>query len=307
MKHHSYKAAVKKLAQTGEVEIKSTVSVEEFAEAFTAVLKDTQKEVTLPGFRKGAAPEKMIREKIGEAALLKEAAEQAISHAYGHILEAEKIDAIGHPKVSITKIAEGNPLEFTIVTAVIPEVKAFDYKKIAAEENKKPTESVTVTDEELKKEQEKVKDLTKEDLVKAKEYRAHEKRRLALIESITKHVDVVVPEILVQSETDQMIAQISHDVSRMGMKFEDYLKHLKKSEDELRKEWHADAMRKVKLDLALAHIAKEEKIMPDKNRIEEELKHAKTHYKDIDERHARNYFAHVLLTQAVFEFLEKQK
>ena len=148
---HSYKATVREIPESGEIEIKSSVEAREFDEAIRTTLKKIRGETTLPGFRKGFAPDKMVREKIGETTLLYEAAEHAISHAYGHILQAEKIDAIGQPKVSITKIAEGNPLEFTITTAIVPKIGKFDYKKIAVEENSKPTDLPIVTDEELAK------------------------------------------------------------------------------------------------------------------------------------------------------------
>jgi len=289
------------------VEIKSSVSKEEFSEAIEAVLISMQKEAVLPGFRKGSAPLKMVREKLGEAALISEAAERAISHAYGHILEAEKIDAIGNPKVSITKIAEDNDLEFTLVTAVLPKVEKFDYKKIAVKENAKPLDAVTVTDEELAKEQEKAKDITKEDLIKAKEYRAKEKKRLALIDALAHGLDIVVPEVLIESELGRMLEQMRHDIEGMGLSFSDYLKHINKKEEDIKKETRGDALKRIKLDIAMMHISKEEKISPDKDKVEAEVKHAVEHHKDIDPERARAYFANIFLNQAVFEFLEKQK
>jgi FKBP-type peptidyl-prolyl cis-trans isomerase (trigger factor) len=303
---HSYKAVVKKLPETGEVEIKSSIEVAEFEAAIKTTLEEIRKEMTLDGFRKGQVPEKIVREKIGESALLYEAAEHAISHAYGHILQAEKIDAIGQPKVSITKIALGNPLDFTIITAVLPEIGKFDYKKIACEENKKAVDLPIVTDEEVTKAKEKMPDVTKENLLQEKEYRAKEKKRLELIDTLTKNLEVVVPDVLTDSELGRMVEQMKHDIERMGLKFEDYLKHLKKTEAEMKVEWRPEAVKKVKLDLALAHIAKEEKIIPDMVKVENEVKLAKEQYKDIDENRARMYFAHILENQAVFEFLEKQ-
>ncbi|HEU0080542.1 MAG TPA: trigger factor [Candidatus Paceibacterota bacterium] len=308
MEHkHSYKTTVKKLPETSEVEIKAVISADEFSAAVQETLSSIKADMELPGFRKGTAPEKLVREKVGEAALLKEAAEHAISHAYGHIIHDEKIDAIGHPKVSITKLAEGNPLEFTLVTAVVPQVKSLDYKKIAAAEMAKKAEAPTVTDEELAKAKERIPEATREDLLKEKEYRAVEKKRLELVEALTKGIDVVVPEALVDGELGRMAEQMAHDIGRMGLKFDDYLKHIKKTPEELMKDWRPDALKRVKLDLALAHIAKAEKLSPDKQKVEDEIKHAQEHHKDIDLDRARSYFEHIFLNQAVFEFLEKQR
>ncbi len=344
--HHSYKAVIKKLPETGEVEIKSSIDAKEFTQAVQETLKEIKKDVSLPGFRKGAAPEKLVREKIGDAALLSEAAEHAISHAYGHILEAEKIDAIGHPRVSITKIAEGNPLEFTILTAVVPEIGKFEYKKIAEKENSKKVEKVEVTDAEVDKAIEDIKnnyarigakkvegqeakpieltdDLVKtwgefkdvadfkenlrKNLVSEKEHKAQEKKRLELVDALTKDLEVVIPEVLIEAELRRMLSQMTHDIERMGLKFDEYLKHLKKTADDLKKEWKSDAMKRVKLDLAIDHIAKKEKLTANKERLDAEVAHAKEHHKDVDPESARAYFEQILLNQAVFEFLENQK
>jgi len=307
MKHHSYKATVKKVPETSEIEIKSSVSADEFDAAIHETLLDIKEDVTIDGFRKGSAPEKMVRAKMGEANLLAEAAERAIGHAYGHILEAEKIDAIGSPKVSISKIAEGNDLEFTITTAVLPVIDSLDYKKVAKAENKKEVESVEVTDDELAKEKEKAPEVTKEELVKAKEYRLKEKRRLALVDALTSEMEIIIPSVLIESELANMVAQMRGDIERMGLNFADYLKHLKKTEAELKSEWKKDAEKRVKLDLAISHIAEKEKLSPDADKVEKEVKHAAEHYKDIDLDRAKSYFSNMFLNQAVFEFLEAQK
>jgi len=307
MKHHSYKSTIKNIPETSEIEIKSSVSADEFDAAIHETILEIKDDITIAGFRKGAAPEKMVREKIGEATLLSEAAERAIGHAYGHIIESEKLDVIGSPKVSISKIAEGNDLEFTITTAVIPVVEKFDYKKIAKVANEGKTESVEVTDEELAKEKEKEPEVTKEALVQAKEYRAKEKKRLALVDALTKEMHIVIPQVLIESELGQMIAQMRGDIERMGLNFTDYLKHLKKTEAELKTEWKADAEKRVKLDLLIAHVAEKEKLAPDAEKVEKEVKHAQEHYKDIDLDRAKSYFSNMFLNQAVFEFLESQK
>jgi FKBP-type peptidyl-prolyl cis-trans isomerase (trigger factor) len=343
---HSYEVKIKKLLETGEIEIKSSISAEEFAHAIKDSLSGIRKEFTLPGFRKGAAPEKMVREKVGEKVLLAEAAEHAISHAYGHILESEKIDAIGHPKVSITKIAEGNPLEFTIVTAVVPEISKFDYKKIAIKENAKKEDGGEVTDAEVDKAVEDIKnnyarigakkvegeeskpiEITdelvktwgsykdvadfkaklKENLAEEKLHKAKEKRRLELVDALTKELEVVIPEVLIHSELRRMTEQMKHDIERMGLKWDDYLKHLKKSEDDMKKEWMPDATKRVKLDLIIDYVARQEKLSADKTKVDTEVKHAAEHHKDIDPEKARSYFNQIFLNQAVFEFLEKQK
>lgn len=94
-------------------------------------IKEISSHAEFDGFRKGHVPESVIVQKIGEFAILEEAADLALRNIVPEILAAENIFPLGMPKITITKLAEGNPLEATILTAVVPEVKVPDFKKIA--------------------------------------------------------------------------------------------------------------------------------------------------------------------------------
>lgn len=105
--------------------------------------------VEIPGFRKGNVPKDILVKHIGDMALLEEMAQDAIAEAYPKMLEEEKIDAIGRPEITITKIARGNPLAFTIRTSVMPEITLPDYKKIAKDIILDPAKEVS--DEDVEK------------------------------------------------------------------------------------------------------------------------------------------------------------
>jgi FKBP-type peptidyl-prolyl cis-trans isomerase (trigger factor) len=145
----NYAVEIKKLPNS-MMEISGSVPAEVFDGYRNEAIKRIGKDVELPGFRKGHVPEKMLSARIGEASILEEMAELAISRAYAEIIIGEKIDALGRPEVSIIKIAMGNPLEFTLKTAVFPEVKLADYKKIAGKITKKK-EIIEVTKEDTEK------------------------------------------------------------------------------------------------------------------------------------------------------------
>ncbi len=93
----------------------------------------------------------------------------------------------------------------------------------------------------------------------------------------------------------------------MGISWAEYLKHLKKTEDDMKKEWNGAARKRVTLDLAIEYIAKAEKISADEKKVSEELKHIQEHHKDIDLDRARSYVEGVYQNQAVLEFLEEVK
>lgn len=132
------------------IEIKAAIPRAEFDNTRSEAIRHLGADVHLPGFRKGHVPEKMLEQKLGEAALLEEMAEIAIGRAYPAILAQEKLDVLGRPTVTIQKIARGNPLEFTLTSAILPEIVLPDYKKLAAKEMRNK-EAVQVSDEDVAK------------------------------------------------------------------------------------------------------------------------------------------------------------
>jgi trigger factor len=63
--------------------------------------------------------------------ILEEMANLALRDAYVKAIDEEKLSPITEPKVTITKLAKGNPLEMTITVALMPEVTLPAYKKVA--------------------------------------------------------------------------------------------------------------------------------------------------------------------------------
>lgn len=105
------------------------------------------KDVEIRGFRKGAAPARMVEDEIGEGKIIEEMSYQAIVSSLPSIVVDEKINALTQPKISITKLAPGNPLVFKADFVLMPEVDVADYKKIAKEIP--AAEKVEVTDAEI--------------------------------------------------------------------------------------------------------------------------------------------------------------
>src|SRR3989338_4589232 len=272
-----------------EVEIEGELPVEIFESYFAPALKKLGGDLEVPGFRKGKAPENILLANLGEMKILEEMAALAFGEHYPKILEENKIEAIGRPEISITKLARKNPLGFKIKTAVLPEVKLPDYKKIAKkakEESPEKDKGVSASDE--------------------KENQIREKTRLKIIEAIIKETEIDLPEILAEIELDKMMHRMESDIAQIGLKFEDYLKHLNKTADDLKKEIRPDAEKKAKLGLILNEIAKAEKFAADKEQVDREVAHILEHYKDADPERARIHAENVLSNEKVFVFLENQ-
>lgn len=139
-----------------------------------------------------------------------------------------------------------------------------------------------------------------------KENHNKEKTRLSIVEEIIKNTEIDLPEILINVELDKILYRMESDISQMGMKFEDYLKHLNKTMEDLRKEFRGDAEKKAKLALVLHEIAKVEKITADEKQVADEVAQILAHYKEADPERARMHAENVLTNEKIFQFLETQ-
>lgn len=351
------KTKVTKLPKS-EIEIEGELEKEIFESYFPKALERLGKNFKLDGFRTGKIPESVLLAHIPEINILEEMANMALNEHYPKILENEKIDAIGRPEISITKLARHNPLGFKIKTAVLPDIKLPDYKKIAkkvtseitdAEKNIMVTEKdiedtiadirksrapkVHMADHEHKegethpepelpeelpefndefvkglgpfKDVADFKQKLKENIKLEKENAHREKTRLKIIEKIINESEMEIPDILVQIELDKILYRMESDITQMGLKFEDYLKHINKKAEDLRSEFRGEAEKKAKLALILNEIAKLEKIVADEERVAKEVAAILERYKDADPERARMHAENFLTNEKIFQFLEK--
>jgi FKBP-type peptidyl-prolyl cis-trans isomerase (trigger factor) len=145
----------------------------------------------------------------------------------------------------------------------------------------------------------------KENIAKEKELKAKDKKRLLILEEIIKDSKIEMPKALIENELDKMEGQFKGDIANMGLQPEDYLKHIKKTWEDLRKEWRPDAEKRSKTQLILQKIALEEKLEPKKEDVEKEANHIKEQYKDADPERIKAYVEMIMVNEMVIKFLEK--
>ena len=130
------------------------VSAEDLEKAMQAAYQKAKGRITLPGFRKGKAPRKMIEQMYGKGIFLEDAANALIPEHYSKALEECDLEIVSQPEIDVTQAEPGKAFIFTAEVAVKPEVTLGEYKGVEV-----PKSDVTVTDEdvdaEVKKEQEK--------------------------------------------------------------------------------------------------------------------------------------------------------
>ncbi len=346
------KKTIKKLPKS-EVGIDVSIPANVFEAYREKAVAHAGEHIEIAGFRKGKAPAHIVEKELKPMALLEEMADMAINEHFPKILVDEKIDAVGRPAITITKIAKGDDLEFTATVAVLPQIKLPDYKKIAAKENETVTDN-EVTDEELdgaikelkkarahneihqsgaehnheefEKQEfnamltdeyvkqlgpfESVEDFRekfRENIKNEKDARDKEKRRVAILEAIGEKVSVELPDVLVESELENLLGRLKVDIQNAGIPFDEYLKHVKKTEAEIRADLKPDAEKRSKMELVMVKIAEAENLKAKDEDVEAETKRLIQTYQDADPFRAAQYVAHMLMNEEIFRFLESQK
>lgn len=120
------------------------VSADKLEEALQGAYLKQKNKISLPGFRKGKVPRKMIEKMYGPEIFFEDAANQLIQENYGAAADESGVDIVSRPTIDIIQIEKGKPFIFTAEVAVKPEVTLGKYKGITVTKI-----DVSVTDEEV--------------------------------------------------------------------------------------------------------------------------------------------------------------
>jgi trigger factor len=136
-----------KKIEKSQIELTVELSYEEFKPYIKIGAEKISKEIKVEGFRPGKAPYEILKQKIGEMSILEESAREAINKTIRKAIDENiKKQAVGEPKVDITKLAPNNPLEYKVVVAILPEITLGDYKNLKIKKEK-----AEIDEEEIKR------------------------------------------------------------------------------------------------------------------------------------------------------------
>ena len=110
-----------------------TVESKEFNEAREKAFRKNQKKISVPGFRKGKVPRKMIERMYGKEVFDDDAINIAAVPAYEAVIEETDLTIISRPNYEMVDVNEDDTFEFTATVAIKPEVKLGDYKGLEVE------------------------------------------------------------------------------------------------------------------------------------------------------------------------------
>jgi len=146
----------------------------------------------------------------------------------------------------------------------------------------------------------------KEGLLKEKEEEESRRIQMLIINKISEKTKIEIPEILINKQLDQMIADFDADLHSKGLELSLYLARQNKTPNDLRKEWYKRAEDLVKKSLILRKIANLERIEVSSDEIEERVNLYATNFgeEQIDLKKLADYIYQILLNEKVLKFLE---
>lgn len=129
-------------------EMSMTIEVEaaELTKAEKRASKALASRVSIPGFRKGKVPQKMLEQYLGKGAVLEEAANLLIQKNTNDALKMQGLIPVTEPKAEIVTCEEGKDLVFKLTFTPYPKVELGEYKGLEVEKVVK-----TITDEDVDK------------------------------------------------------------------------------------------------------------------------------------------------------------
>ena len=115
---------------------------------------------------------------------------------------------------------------------------------------------------------------------------------------------VEIPEILLESEVNRLLAQTLDEIKRLGLTLDQYLSTSGKTPKSLREEYREKARTDIALEFALQKIAKDEKITVEEKDIQEAIQKVKTPDEKKNLENNRYMLANILRQQKTLDFLK---
>jgi trigger factor len=146
------KSAVETLNPT-RVRLTVEVPFEELKPSLDAAYKKINQQVSVPGFRKGKIPARIIDQRFGRGAVLEEAINDALPKFYTDAVNEGELKVLGQPEIDITEFNDNEELKFTAEVDVRPAIEIPDYSGIEV-----TVDAVEVSDEDVEKSVEQLRD-----------------------------------------------------------------------------------------------------------------------------------------------------
>ncbi|MEA2065114.1 MAG: trigger factor [Patescibacteria group bacterium] len=153
----------------------------------------------------------------------------------------------------------------------------------------------------------------KDNLIKEQETKEEQRQELEILDEVIKiSTFEEIPESLIKEEVKKMIGELQGNLANQGIKFDDYMSHLKKSTEELQKEFLPQAEKRVKTALSISEYAYKNKMTIDEKNIKKEIEKMLSQYPDNNEiqekiksENYKNYLRNIMINKKVIKKWKK--
>ncbi len=217
----------------------------------------------------------------------------------GMKIDEEREIKVKFPDEYFSKDLAGKDATFKVK---VHEIKKKELPKLDDEFAKDASEFDTL--DELKKS---IKEKLEEENAQKEKYETEEE----VIKEVCKNVEVEIPSGMIETEVDNMVKDLGQRLSYQGLKLEQYLQMLGKTEEEIKKEYEPQASDAVKTRLMIEAVIKEEKIETTPEEVDEKMKEmAKNYGRESDDEFLKNenirsYIEEGMKSEKAIEFLVK--
>ena len=212
--------------EDGTIKLSITVPAADVAKAKATIVEEYVKNASLPGFRKGKAPKKLVEENIDNSRVNEETLRKLLPEFYLAAIREHKINPVINPKISIESIEEAKDWKFSALTCEAPEIDLNGYKDAV----KKLTAKAKI-------------------IIPGKEQKPVPFDEI--VTELLKTVKVKIPKIIIDQEVDRLLSQTLDEIKRLGLTLDQYLGSTGRSAEDLRKDYELKAENDVKLEFYL--------------------------------------------------------
>ena len=277
--------------QTFKIEV--TIPWKEIDQAKTKAVATLAKNTEVKGFRKGKAPLNLVKEHLGEQAILEEASKEVLTAIYGELIKKHDLKPFLDPKISLLKAPQGSEWVFRFEIAQAPLItKMPDYRKVAKEASS-----------DLKKEDIWVPGKDKEK-PEAKDLKEKQNKKIQLIfDKLMKEAQIEISALILDTEVNRRLTAIYDEVKQLGLSVEQYLESKKLTAQALRDKTQAEIKDLYKSEFLLEKIADQEKIVVDDKDLEAIYKQAKDEKEKALYQQNSYLYVRLLRKQKTLDFL----
>ena len=283
---YSYK---KNLLPKNTVELIIDIPKQEIKSAYQKAFLSLQKELTLPGFRKGSVPKEMAEKNIKKEKVYEKLIADLIPKIYEEIIKKENLTPLSLPKIELLKAKEEEDWQIKITLAQKPTVDLKNLKqivqKVKAEQKKEDIWVPGKTQKE--KENQEVK---------------NQKLLNLILNALLKEIPCEISDLLIEEELNHRLASLLDDIKKIGLTVDAYLKSKNLTIEQLKEQYRKEIEETYKLEFILLAVADKENITVEKQDFEKIFVNLSPEERKKAEENSY-FYASILRKQKTIDFL----